>query len=57
MPKFENVERKCYDCGAPYTWSARDQRFAHEMGFLPPKRCPACRELRKQRARAMRDAS
>lgn len=48
---FEDQNRRCVECGQNYTWSARDQRFAEQRGYLPPKRCPSCRERQKQRHR------
>ncbi len=47
--KFNDETRTCIECGDTYIWSERDQRFSHERGYLPPKRCPRCRELMKQR--------
>ena len=48
---FEDATRQCVECGADYLWSERDQRFSHERGYLPPKRCPTCRELMRERCR------
>jgi hypothetical protein len=45
---FEDVTRTCGDCGEPYIWRAKDQRFAATQGWLPPKRCPECRARRNQ---------
>jgi hypothetical protein len=46
--EFQDQTRVCTDCGHSYVWRERDQRFAATQGWLPPKRCPPCRELRKQ---------
>ena len=51
MPNFQDETRRCHSCGEPYVWTERDQRFAHERGYLPPKRCPQCRATEKQRQR------
>ena len=48
METFKDERRVCVDCGDAYIWTERDQRFAHERGYLPPKRCPRCRQLQKQ---------
>ena len=56
MQTFQNVTRICSDCGVEHVWDARDQRYAHAQGFLPPKRCGHCRLLAKQRRQqAQRD--
>jgi Probable zinc-ribbon domain len=54
MAIFQDQTRTCVECGRGYIWSERDQKFANERGYLPPKRCPACRELMKQRASRLR---
>jgi endogenous inhibitor of DNA gyrase (YacG/DUF329 family) len=46
---FQDATRRCAECGQDYTWGEQDQRFAHERGYLPPKRCPACRQAAKRR--------
>jgi len=39
----------CVDCQAPFTFSARDQEFHATKGFTnEPKRCPSCRQNRRQ---------
>jgi len=38
----------CKDCGAPFTFSVRDQQFYAEKGFEnEPQRCRDCRSARK----------
>ena len=38
----------CKDCGAPFTWTAGEQKFYQEKGFTnPPTRCQACRAKKK----------
>lgn len=51
MTSFQDETRRCMSCGGAYVWNERDQRFAHERGYLPPKRCPSCRAIEKQRRR------
>ncbi len=48
---FKDEMRVCVECGSQYVWTARDQAYAHRQGFYPPKRCPQCREVQKQRHR------
>jgi len=49
MATFQDETRQCVGCGENYVWLQRDQRFSHERGYLPPKRCPRCRQIEKQR--------
>lgn len=36
----------CLDCGREFTFTENDQKFYAEKGFVPPKRCRACRDAR-----------
>jgi CxxC-x17-CxxC domain-containing protein len=46
---FEDKSLRCSDCGATFTFTARDQEFYKEKGYTnEPKRCPTCRAARKQ---------
>lgn len=48
MNEFQDKTIKCIDCGAEFTFTARDQEFYKEKGFTnEPKRCKACRDKRK----------
>ena len=39
---------QCVDCGAPFPFSVQDQEFFAQKGYTnEPKRCPACRQVRK----------
>ena len=41
---------KCKDCGADFVFTAGEQEFYAEKGFTnEPRRCPTCRQARKQR--------
>jgi len=45
---FTDRELKCVDCGAAFVFSANEQEFFAEKGFInDPKRCPECRSARK----------
>lgn len=44
---MEDVKIKCLDCGEEFLFSVNEQRFYEEKGFLPPKRCKSCREIKK----------
>jgi hypothetical protein len=39
---------QCVDCGANFPFSVQDQEFFAQKGYTnEPKRCPACRQVRK----------
>ncbi len=43
----------CVDCSATFTFSAGEQEFFAGKGFTnEPKRCPDCRQAKKQQRRA-----
>ncbi len=40
----------CFDCGATFTFTVEEQLAYKEKGhFNSPKRCPSCRQVRKDR--------
>ncbi len=46
---LEDKTLQCADCGASFVFSAREQEFFQSKGFTnEPKRCPECRQSRKQ---------
>ena len=45
----KDIEIKCQDCGKIFTFSANEQKFYEEKGFIPPKRCKSCRNARTLR--------
>ncbi|MFC1994654.1 zinc-ribbon domain containing protein [Chloroflexota bacterium] len=43
---------ECVECGASFTFTASEQEFFASKGYTnEPKRCPDCREARKQQRR------
>jgi CxxC-x17-CxxC domain-containing protein len=40
----------CQSCGESFPFTEQEQRFFHEMGFVTPRYCPACRRKRKKEA-------
>ena len=45
---FQDKTLVCSDCGATFTFTAEEQEFYQTKGFTnEPKRCPACRQVRK----------
>ncbi len=46
---FEDRILVCRDCGNEFVFTAGEQEFYAQKGFLnDPVRCPACRRARKQ---------
>jgi CxxC-x17-CxxC domain-containing protein len=42
---------ECVECGTSFTFDASEQEFYANKGFTnEPKRCPTCRQARKQRS-------
>lgn len=39
----------CQDCGQEFLFVVGEQKFYKSKNLLPPKRCRACRELRKSK--------
>ena len=49
---YEDKTLECVDCGASFTFSASEQEFFANKGFTnEPKRCPDCRQARKDQRR------
>jgi CxxC-x17-CxxC domain-containing protein len=38
----------CRDCGTEFVFTAGEQSFYAERGFVAPVRCPACRAVRRR---------
>lgn len=50
---YEDKTLECVDCGASFTFSASEQEFFANRGFTnEPKRCPDCRQARKDQRRS-----
>ena len=48
MP-FKDKTLTCRDCGTTFVFTAGEQEFYQEKGFMnAPTRCPDCRQKRKQ---------
>ena len=46
----------CKECGAEFVFTAGEQEFYHERGFVnEPQRCKACRDARKNSMRPERE--
>lgn len=47
-PDYKPMDRKCTDCGKPFSISVSEQKFFQEKKFDLPKRCKPCRQIRRQ---------
>ena len=46
---FTDKSITCPDCGSTFTFTAGEQEFFASKGFTnDPKRCPKCRQAKKQ---------
>jgi len=49
---YEDKTLECVECGASFTFTAAEQEFFDNKGFTnEPKRCPNCRQARKEQRR------
>jgi CxxC-x17-CxxC domain-containing protein len=47
---LQDINNSCFDCGVTFTFSVEEQEAYLAKGYSnAPKRCPACREVRKSR--------
>jgi CxxC-x17-CxxC domain-containing protein len=53
---FEDKTLTCKDCGNEFVFTAGEQEFYAEKGFVnEPQRCKECRDKRKAAAKAPRE--
>ncbi len=53
---YEDKTLKCQDCGEDFVFTAGEQEFYAEKGFVNiPKRCKKCRDEKKAQIRASRE--
>ena len=56
MEEFVDETLVCKDCGNEFVFTAGEQRFYKEKGFMnKPKSCKACRDAKKNAGRAPRE--
>ena len=36
-------------CGKEFIFTAGEQEFFNEKGFTPPRRCPDCRKIKREK--------
>ena len=54
--EFVDETLVCKDCGNEFVFTAGEQKFYQEKGFLTkPKSCKACRDAKKNAGRAPRE--
>jgi CxxC-x17-CxxC domain-containing protein len=46
---YEDRTLTCAECGSEFTFSVDDQEFHAGRGYEDPKRCPSCRQARRDR--------
>ena len=47
---FQEKSIQCFDCGNAFTFTIEEQEFFASRGYTnEPKRCPSCRQARKER--------
>ncbi len=50
---YQDKTLQCADCGAEFVFTAKEQEFYASKGFVnEPKRCPTCRQSRKNDRRS-----
>lgn len=53
---FEDETLVCKECGQEFVFTAGEQKFYKEKGFMnKPQRCKACRDAKKNAGRAPRE--
>lgn len=52
---YEDKIIKCKDCGREFIFTAGEQDFYNDKKLSDPKRCPNCRQERKQKASEFHD--
>ena len=53
---YEDITLTCRDCGEEFVFTAGEQAFYKEKGFMnKPKACKACRDAKKNAGRAPRE--
>lgn len=51
---FQDKSIECSDCGAIFTFTARENKFFASKGLTnEPKRCPQCRKAKRQQRRGL----
>jgi CxxC-x17-CxxC domain-containing protein len=51
--EFQDKVLACITCGRTFMYTAREQEFYKEKGFIEPKHCRECRQQRKMRRESM----
>ena len=55
-PVYEDITLTCRDCGEEFVFTAGEQKFYAEKGFMnKPKCCKACRDKKKNSGKTERE--
>jgi CxxC-x17-CxxC domain-containing protein len=55
--QFSDKSMTCVDCGDTFIWTGGAQQFFHAKGLEhPPKRCPPCKEAKRECERMTAEA-
>ena len=46
-PNFRDLLLQCQDCGTDFVLESREQLWYFRRGLAMPKRCPECRQRRR----------
>ena len=49
QPEAPPEIRKCCDCASEFLFEAGEQKYFKNRGYAPPKRCPECRRVAKEK--------
>jgi DNA replicative helicase MCM subunit Mcm2 (Cdc46/Mcm family) len=47
-PNFTDMLIECKDCGRTFVVTSNEQSFFFEKHLAIPKRCPQCRQIRRE---------
>ena len=47
-PKLKNKNLRCVDCRMDFVFTVGEQRYFFSKGLSIPKRCPNCRQKRRE---------
>ena len=49
MSEFQDKQMTCVDCVSTFVWSADDQAYDRDKGYVEPRRGNPCVQARKDR--------
>jgi hypothetical protein len=54
-PEFTDMTINCKDCGRVFVITANEQNYFYELHLAIPKRCPQCRQIRREQKGNLRE--